>query len=103
MTLHLGVSCAGVSEVLLSPGASSREDHAQSPGSPRLHVFCQSHRPERPPAAARAGTQYRLCTTPILSASLTHVTIGTFTNALISDMRKVEIVLIYLFTKYSVD
>jgi len=56
MLPHLGVFSAGVSEVLLSPGASSREDHAHPAGSPRLHVLRQSHRPERPAAAERAGT-----------------------------------------------
>lgn len=57
VTLYCAVSCVGVSEVLLSPEASSRQDQFEPAGSPRLHVLCPSHRPERPPAEARAGTQ----------------------------------------------
>ena len=66
MSVHLGVSFPGVSEVPLPPAASGREDHPQPPGSPRLHVLGQSHRPERPPAAVRAGAHRRLCMTPTL-------------------------------------
>lgn len=53
---------AGFSEVLLAAGASSREDHAQRAGSPRLPVLRQSHRPERSAAAGRAGAHCPLCT-----------------------------------------
>ena len=70
MCLHFGVCCVGVSEVSIPPGASSREDDTQSAGTPRLHVLCQSHRPERPPAAVRAGAHGGLCTTLTLRVYL---------------------------------
>lgn len=53
--------CQGVSEVFLPGAASSWEDHVESAGSPRLSVLRQSHRPERPATAGRAGADCFLC------------------------------------------